>query len=180
MNAKIGLFAILASLLLGGCSFGPGVAKAIAITDEDGNPGTLVAHNQIVPDYMVSTDKLALNYMVHGEVTQKQLDAVAETERACRIYTKTVRPNALVAVITSGAIYAIAGYAGVGIGSKAFGSVTSRQYARYGGWAGLTGGLANGAISLAGKTYTFENCGERAIATFFPSSEVTITQKSPY
>lgn len=167
------------TVLLGACA-GPGALTKIPLTDENGQPATLVAHNQMVPDYMLDRDQLAINYLVRGEVGEKQLAAIAEAERGCRIYTKTVRPHNLVAIASSTGIYALAGYIGLGIGSKAFSYTKSSEYAKYGAWASGIGGAANGVISLGGQTYTFENCGERVITKLFPNAGITVIQKAPY
>ena len=172
------LAAILVSLTLGACaSVGP--ARGISVTMPDGEKATIVAHNQSVPDWMLNRNKLALNYIVKGNVGDEQLAAVAATEKACRIYTKTVRPSNLVAVMSSGVLYAAAGYIGVGVGSKAFVGTVPHQYARYGAWATGIAGTANGIITLGGQTYTFENCG-REILGLFPGYKVQVIQKSPY
>lgn len=174
--------AILASMTLGACA-GPGALTKISLTDENGQPATLIAHNQMVPDWMLDRDQLALNYLVKGDVGEKQLAAIAESERACKIFTKTVRPNNLVAVVSSGAIYTLAGGIGLYFGSAAFTGAThlyQRQSAEYGAYASGTGGTANGLITLGGQTYTFENCGTQVITKLFPSAGVTIIQKAPY
>lgn len=180
MKIKVCL-AVLASLLLSACAT-QGPPKYIGVTMPDGEKATIVAHNQSVPDYMLSRDSMKLNYIVKGGVSEKQLAAVAETERACRIYTETVRPHSLVAVLSSGVIYSIAGAAGLYFGSAAFAGAThalQKEYAEYGAWASGTGGTANGLISLGGQTYTFESCG-REIFTLFPGYNVRVLNKSPY
>lgn len=180
MNLKRSRTAILAvaTLFFGACASPGGMIKE-PITMPNGEKATIVAHSQSVPDWMLDKDKLALNYIVRGEVSEKQLAAVAETERACRIYTGTVRPNNLVAVLSSGGLYALAGYVGVGVGSRAFTGAVQSQYAKYGAWASGTAGIANGMITVGGQTYTFENCG-REILGMFPAYDVKVLQKSPY
>jgi len=177
-NSSLILVAILATALLSSCA-GPGAIKKIPVTMPGGQKATIIAHNQSVPDWMLSKKKLALNYMVRGDVSPVQLAAVAESERACRIYTDTVRPDNLVAVFSSGVLYAGAGYLGVGLGSHAFSGAVHAQYARYGAWATGVAGTANGVITLGGQTYTFENCG-REIFDLFPEEEIRVLQKSPY
>lgn len=178
MKRMFGLLAILASVLLSACaSVGP--ATKISVTMPDGESATIVAHSQSVPDWLLKRDSLALNYVVKGEVSEKQLAAVAETERACRIYTDTVRPSNLVAVLSHGVLYAIAGYIGVGIGSQAITGTVRSEYAEYGAWASGAAGLANGVVTLGGQTYTFENCG-REVLGLFPGYNVRVLHKSPY
>lgn len=171
--------AALAAVIATGCA-GPGSAVRIPLTMPDGEKATIVAHNQSVPDWMLAKAKLALNFIVKGEeVSGRQLMAVAEAERGCRIYTGTVRPSNLVAVLSNGVLYGAAGFVGVGVGSYAFTGVSSTAYAEYGAAASGAGGIANGLVTLGGQTYTFENCG-REIFGIFPGYEVHILQKSPY
>lgn len=175
--------AILASITMLSACVGPGALTKIPLTDENGRLATLVAHNQIAPDWMLDRDQLALNYLVRGDVGEKQLAAIAEAERGCRIFTKTVRPNNLVAVISSGVIYAAAGGIGLYFGSAAFTGAThlyQRQSAEYGAKVSGAGGVANGLITLGGQTYTFENCGVQVITKLFPSAGVSVVQKAPY
>jgi len=166
-------------LVTSGCA-GPGALKRIPLTDENGQPATLVAHNQIFPDWMVDGDQLAINYLVSGSVGSKQLAAIAEAERGCRVYTHTVRPNELVAVLSHGTLYAIAGAIGVGLGAEVFAGAQWREYAQYGAFVSGFAGAANGIVTTSGKTYTFENCAERVITKLFPNAGVTVIQKSPY
>jgi len=166
------------TVFLDACA-GPGALTRIPVPMPGGQKATIIAHNQSVPDWMLSKKKLALNYIVRGDVSPVQLAAVAESERACRIYTDTVRPDNLVAVFSSGVLYAGAGYLGVGLGSHSFSGVVHAQYARYGAWATGVAGTANGVITLGGQTYTFENCG-REIFDLFPEEEIRVLQKSPY
>lgn len=144
---------------------------------------TIVAHNQRVPDWWLDQGQLKLNFLVKGEVSKEQMVAVAEAERVCRIYAGVVRPSNLVAVLSSGILYGAAGWAGVGLGARAFlsqaGGIKTSAYARYGGDASAFAGVANGMISLGGQTYTFENCG-RELLELFPGYEVKVLQKSPY
>ncbi|MFZ3043792.1 MAG: hypothetical protein WA058_01650 [Minisyncoccia bacterium] len=174
--------AILASVLLTACA-GPGPRKEIPLTMPGGEKATIVAHNQMAPDWMLDRNKMALNYVVKGNINEKQLAAIAETERACRIYTDTVRPSNLVAVLSGGALYALAGYIGVGLGSRALAGAVQSQYAKYGAWASGVAGAANGVITLGGQTYTFDNCAMNVVGVFpeiFPGSKVRILTKSPY
>lgn len=171
--------AILASVLVGACA-SQGDAVRIRGTMPGGEKFTIVAHNQSVPDWMLAENKLKLNYVVRGDLTAAQLTAVAETERACRIYTGTVRPSNLVAVLSNGVLYAAAGFVGIGLGAKAaFDGAKYSDYGKYGGYAGAFSGAANGVVTLGGQTYTFENCG-REVLDLFPRYGVHIIQKSPY
>jgi len=167
-----GLAILLMAIVVSACA-GPGMRKDIAITMPGGEKATIIAHNQILPDWMLDKDRLALNYLIKGEITEKQLAAVAEAERACRIYTGTTRPNKLVAVLSSGILYGTAGFNGVGLGSQAFKGANSWAYGAYGGVAGFTGGIANGIVNLGSQTYTFENCG-REILNIFPDYKVRV------
>lgn len=178
MKARL-CIAILASVMLGACAT-QGDAVRIPVTMPGGEKATIVAHNQSTPDWMLAQDKLKINFVVRGDVSPKQLAAVSETERACRIYTGTVRPSNLVAVLSSGVLYAVAGYIGVGFGAHAaFKGAKLAEYGKYGGYASGFAGAANGIITLGGQTYTFENCG-REILGLFPGYDVRVIQKSPY
>ena len=177
-NTWRGLVFALCALALTACA-GPG--ELTKFTGEiDGQTYTLVAHNQQVPDWMLATDKLALNFVVKGDVTERQLAALASAEHSCRIYTKTVRPNELVAVLANGTLYGIAGFLGTGTGSQAFTGANFTDYGLYGGAAGFAGGVANGIVQSGGKTYTFENCGREVMSLFPQYSNLRILQKSPY
>lgn len=128
---------------------------------------------------MVDRDKLALNYVVNGDVTDKQIAAVDAAEKACRVATDAARPSDWTSVLSQGALYAIAGYIGIGVGSKAFTGAVTNQYARYGAWATGTAGIANGIVTRGGQTYTFEVCG-RDVFDLFPNYQVRVLLKSPY
>jgi len=173
-----GLAILLMVMLAVGCA-GPGAVTRLSVTMPNGQKGTIVAHNQMVPDWMLSRDKLALNYMVKGDVSDKQLAAIAKTEETCRIFTGIARPNNLVAVLSQGVLYAAAGYIGIGLGAKALAGVNYNDYAVYGASASGIAGLANGFVTLGGQTYTFENCGQNWLG-MFPEYNVRIIQKSPY
>lgn len=173
-----GLVILAAAFMLGACA-SPGGIRKIPLQMPDGERATIVAHNQSVPDWMLARDKLALNFIVKGDVSRQQLAAVAAAEKACRLYTGTVRPNDVVSVLSSAALYGVAGYIGGGVGSQAFPGAVFSQYARYTGYATGLGGLANGIVSLGGQTYTFENCG-REVFGLFPEYEVRVLMKSPY
>ncbi len=171
--------AILASIIVLGACATQGERINIPITMPDGERATIVANNQSAPDWMLAQGSLKVNYLVKGDVTAKQIAAVVEAERACRIFTGTVRPSNLVAVLANGALYAAAGFVGVGLGAKAFTGVSSSAYGKYGAAASGFAGAANGIVTLGGQTYTFENCG-REVLTLFPGYEVKVLQKSPY
>ncbi len=172
--------AVLAAVLILTACAGPGRRMTIPLTMPQGEVATIVAHNQTVPDWMLDRDKLALNYIVKGDVSAKQLAAASEAERACRIYTGTVRPNNLVTVFSQGVLYGLAGYLGVGLGAKlAFSGAQFTDYGTYGGVAGAFGGSVNGVVTSGGQTYTFENCG-REVLMLFPGYDVRVLHKSPY
>jgi len=165
--------------VIAGC-FGPGSVNRIPLTMPGGEKATIVAHNQQVPDYMLSPSKVALNFIVKGNVSEKQLAAVAAVEDACRVYTNDVTPSDLVAVVSGGVVYGIAGFIGVGAGSQAFAGASFVEYGMYGAAAGGLGGMANAFISnRAGRTYTFQNCGREAL-DLFSQYKVRVLQKSPW
>lgn len=170
--------AILA-MFLGACA-SQGDAVRIGVSMPKGEKATIVAHNQSVPDWMLDGKKLRINYVVKGNLTSQQMAAVAEAERACRIYTGTVRPSNLVAVVSSGTLYALAGGLGLGLGSQAFAGAVASEYAKYGAAASGLSGAANGLVTLGGQTYTFENCGRTLLVELFADYGVKVLQKSPY
>lgn len=176
------LIAVLASLTLGACAT-QGPLETIQETFPRGEVITLGVHNQWSPDWMLDQKKLKLNFLVKGkEISAEQLAAVAKTEKLCRFYTGKVRPSNLVAVVSSGVIYALAGATGLYFGSAAFTGAThlyQSQSAEYGAWASGTSGTANGVITLGGQTYTFESCG-REVLTALPGYDVKVLNKSPY
>ncbi len=172
--------AMAAVVLISGC-LGPGTLTRIPITMPDGSQATIVAHDQQAPEWLLARDRMKLNFIVRGDLSAEQLQAVARTEAVCRIYTKTARPNDLVLVLSSGVLYSIAGFVGVGAGSQALpGAPAFLSYGGYGAAATGVAGLANGVITLGGKTYTFENCGREMLEVIFPQYKIHVLQKSPY
>ena len=166
-------------LLTTGC-FGPGLVARTPLVMPDGEKATIIGHNQIVPDWMLADTDRALNYVVKGDVSEKQLAAVAAVEDACRMYVDDVHPSNLVAVGTSAVLYALSGFLGVGAGSQALpGSTSFLLYGGYGAAATGLAGVANGVITLGGKTYTFQNCG-REVLDLFPQYKIRVLQKSPW
>ena len=174
------LVALATVLGLAGC-FGPGELTRIPLEMPDGTKATILTHNQMAPEWLLARDKMKLNVIVRGEVSAEQLEALSRTEQACRIYTKMSRPNDLVIVLSSGVLYSLAGFVGVGAGSQALqGAPSFVAYGGYGAAATGVAGLANGVITLGGKTYTFENCGREALESVFPQYRIHVLQKSPY
>lgn len=175
--------AILASTILLSACATQGPPEKIQETFPRGEVITLVVHDQQVPDWWLDRNQLKLNYLVKGgEVSQEQLAAIAKTEKMCQLFTGKVRPSNLVAVVSSGVIYALAGATGLYFGTAAMAGATQayrNQSAEYGAYASGTGGVANGLITLGGQTYTFENCGREVLASM-PGYEVKVLQKSPY
>jgi hypothetical protein len=173
---KIATLAIM--VLLVACAT-QGERKDIVATYPNGEKLTIVAHEQWSPDWLLDGSKLKLNYLVKGDVSEKQLNAVAVTEKACRLYTSTVRPSNLVVVLSNGVIYALAGGIGLKIGSAAFPGVDTNRYFKYGAAASGAAGAANGTISLGGQTYTFENCSKEALDAVSQYG-VRVLEKSPF
>lgn len=170
--------AVLAALVLAGCASTGGGRTEIVGSVGSNKTYTIVAHNKSLPDWMSPSDQL--NYVVKGKgVSAEQLRAVSDVERSCRLYTDAVHPSKLVAVLSSTAIYALAGYVGVGSGAHAaFKGASFSEYGKYGGAATGLSGAANGTITLGGRTYTFENCG-REVFGLFPETGVRVLNKSP-
>jgi len=170
---------ILAILVLSGCAT-QGERVQTTITYPDGETITIVAHEQSVPDMWLKKSSLKLNYMVQGNVTTKQMEAVARTERGCHEgYSAIVRPSNLVNIVANGLLYGVAGFAGVGLGSQAFAGAKLTEYGLYGLGASGAGGVANGIVSSGGQTYTFESCGREALS-IVPQYGVRVLNKSPY
>ncbi|HUQ30206.1 MAG TPA: hypothetical protein VM103_01660 [Candidatus Paceibacterota bacterium] len=167
------------TILIGACAT-QGEPIAIKVNMPQGEHATIIAHPQSVPDWLLDPSTLKFNYIVKGDVSDEQLAAVAEGERACRIYTSEVRPNRLVSVIADGVVYGAVGYVGGGVGSLAFAGAVFEQYAEnMAAVGGISGGIGNGIVTLGGATYTFENCGKQ-LMEIFPKYGIHIMQKSPY
>jgi hypothetical protein len=180
MKKLLVLFVIVAStVLFNGCAAGPG--KRIITTMPNGENVTRVIHKQSVPSWMLRTSGLVLNYEVEGEVTDTQIAAVATVEKAGRAYIRETRPNDFVSVLSSGLLYGVAGYAGGYLGSKAFHGADPQQYGAYAAAATGFAGLANGLVSLGGKTYSFEVFGMQTFNNgILPTYGVQVLIKSPY
>lgn len=161
-----------------GCA-GPGELMQIPVNMGSGHTATIYAHNQQVPSWLLATDTLTLNYIVKGNQTQEQLLAVAGAEKACRLYTKTSRPNELVAVIANTAVYA-----GMELPFAMYGATLFKgaKVLQYGGDAAAEeagGGSGNGIIQMGGKVYTFQNCGHE-LFELFKIPDIQILQTSTY
>jgi hypothetical protein len=115
---------------------------------------------------------------VKGEVNLTHLYAVATVEKAGRAYIRETRPNDFISIFSSGLLYGIAGYAGGYLGSKAFHGADPKEYGAYAAAATGLAGLANGLVSLGGKTYSFEVFGMQTLGATYPGILVNI--KSPY
>ncbi|MCX6787074.1 MAG: hypothetical protein NTY93_00930 [Candidatus Kaiserbacteria bacterium] len=148
-------------------------------TMPDGQKMTRVTHGQVVPSWMLATGKLTLNYEVKGEVTDTQRAAVATVEKAGRKYVRETR-NDFISVLSSTILYGIAGYAGGYLGSKAFHGADPQEYGAYAAAATGLAGLANGLVSLGGKTYSFEVFGMQTLDGMFPAYGIKILIKNPY
>jgi len=166
------------ALTLSGC-FSSGKAVRIPVDMGSGVHKTIVAHNRVVPEYLIADGKRSLDFIYEGELTQTQLTAIAGAEKACRIYTGTVHPNQLVAVLMSGVLYGAAGFVGAGAGSQVWVGAKFVEYGAYGGAAGALGGIANGIITLGGRNYTFQNCG-RELFGDEPQFKIKVLISSPY
>lgn len=175
---KYGL-AVMATLMLGACA-GPGARVEIPFTLPTGKTGTLVAHNRQVPSWLIADNGYALNYMYTGELSKDKLAAVAEAERACRLYTGTVHPSNLVAVVSGGFLYGVIGFPIGGLASKAFTGAQFNEYAKYFSIASAGGGLSNGIITLGGKSYTFQDCGEVVLSSDSAYKDIKILRDNPY
>ena len=171
---------VLVAVFLSTACASQGERRLILFTMPDGEKATIVAHNQVVPNWMIDSDTYALNYMIAGGApTEKQFAAVEKAELACREYARVVHPHDSMTVLVDAVIFGAAGAAGGGIGAIAFPGAIIGQYAMYAAASGGFFGAGYGALTLGGKVYTFENCG-REIMSRFPNYKVQVLLKSPY
>jgi len=171
---------ILASIIVLSACAGPGARTEIPFTLPSGKTGTLVVHDRQVPSFLIADEERALNYMYTGERSKENLDAIAVAENTCRLYVGKAHHSNLVAILSSGVLYSIAGGIGVGLGSQAFNGAVFSEYAEYGAAASGFSGAANGIITLGGKNYTFQNCGEVVLNADTRYKEIKIMRDSPY
>lgn len=150
------------------------VGKVIPATE-----GIIHTHNNKWPAWMTATDKMAIDYITTGSSAKNAPKAVAEAERACRIYTTTVSPNPLVAVLMNGAVYAASEFPFAMLGASAFKGAKLLQYGQYGASASAGGGVGNGIIQLGGRNFTFQNCA-RGIFEAAPQFRLVILTPNPY
>lgn len=166
-------------ILVSGCA-GPGEMVKIPVTTSEGT-ATIVAHNQKVPSWLLATDQLEFNYVYKGDLDATALSDVGNVQGACRIYTKTVRPNELVAVVLNGVVYGGIGFPFGGLASMASKGADFVQYGQYNGTSYTGGGVANAVIQMGGKVYTFQSCGQQVFALFNKYKDsLRIIQDAPY
>lgn len=171
---------VLALALLSSACASQGERRLISLKMPGGEEATIVAHNQVFPNWMIDSDTYGLNYMIAGKTpTEKQFAAVEEAERACREYAQVVHPHDSMTVLVDAVVFGAAGAAGGGIGALAFPGAVIGQYAMYAAASGGFFGAGYGMLTLGGKIYTFENCG-REVMSRFPNYKVQVLLKSPY
>ncbi len=178
--------AALAAVLLSGCFFGPGGVRIRSelmpvmpgmVPGEDQRL-TIRDHNLLVPRWMQADSKRALDVMVRGAISPIQEREVAEDE--CRLYVGDAHPDNIVAVGTNGVLGAIAGLVGVGGGSQALsGHPDFVEFGLYGLAADGAGYIANALITIGGKQYTMNSCGEKAFK-LFPEYGIETLGGSPW
>jgi hypothetical protein len=179
MGKKFGAAILIMTFLTSACA-AQGERRLIPLTMPGGEKATIVAHNQLVPNWMIDPDTYGLNYIIAGkEPSEKQFASVDEAERACREYTRVVHPHDSITVLVDAIIFGASGVAGGGIGSLAFPAAKMAQYAMYAGASGGFFGAGYGLLTLGGKVYTFENCG-REVMNRFPAYKVQVLLKNPY
>ncbi|MCX6787873.1 MAG: hypothetical protein NT108_01760 [Candidatus Kaiserbacteria bacterium] len=179
MDRTFGLIVLVTAFLTTGCA-SQGERKLISITMPDREEATIVAHNQIFPNWTIDQDTYKLNYIIAGKApSNKQFAAVEEAERVCREYTKVVHPNDLMTVGVDAIMFGAAGAAGGAVGSLAFSFAKASEYAMYAGASGGFFGGAYGALTLGGKVYTFESCGREVMARF-SAYRVQVLMRTPY
>lgn len=162
--------AILATVVLGACA-GPGkmIKESFII---DGQRGTMLTYDQQGPKWTLDVNRMKMSVIVKGDLTERQLAAIAEGERVCRIYADATHPSNLVAVVSDGVLYGALGYIGAGIGAHAFPRAIPDEYARYVGTVAAASGVGTGIRSIGSKKYSFENCSQMIMANFMSSVRV--------
>jgi hypothetical protein len=131
----------------------------ITIMFPDGETVSMADNIQKLPNWLTPLSHMKVNIAVRGDVTQEDVDVAKALETGCRDHVKTIRPNPLVTVLSSGVLYGAAGFAGGGAGSQAFPGAAFKPYGMdYAAAMGLSG-MANGIISLGvEKRYILDNC----------------------
>ncbi len=145
----------------------------------DGERATLGTSNNWLPTWAYRTGGYRLNFLVRGDLTPKQLEALNRVATACQEYTKIKHPLDVVTLGTDAAIFGGFGALGGYLGSLAFPYAISGQYAKYGAATGGAFGAGWGLTTLAGKNYTFQSCG-REVFDLFPKYGVKVPISSTY
>jgi hypothetical protein len=175
------LIAILASIIaLSACgTTGGPKTEYYPVEFTNGKKLTIASQSQVLPDFLLPLSSIRTSYIVEGEVTADQIENVNRAETVCRLHTENSRASVPVIIAINGIVYGLTGYLGVGLGAKAFGAaVKYREYARYGGTAGLFSGMGNGLITIAGRSYTFKNCTREALDA--AKLNIRVLTESPY
>lgn len=176
------MICLLLSLLLvtSGClSQGKRVIIPVAMPGDKEPSSTIIAFNQYVPTMFVDPDTYKGTYLVKGNATTQQMDAIDALEKNCHKYVQAVHPHHAVVIAIYVAIFAAAGAAGGGLGSLAFEGASALSYAAYSGAAGGMFGVPYALTILAAKSYTFESCAS-SLAQFYPQYGLRVIVRSPY
>lgn len=181
-NRFLAVFIIL--FWFSACASGPEKTELIKLTMPNKEDATIVTFNKKVPnwvDWLFSDGRHQhLSFVVPGEVTPVQIDAVGRIETACRKYVTIAHPSDGVDVAFKVLDFALTGGLGSALGSYAFPYASASQYFKYGMASGGSFGAGYAFITLGGKTYTLQNCG-REIASLFPGYNIKrVLQESPY
>lgn len=162
--------AMLASVVLLGACAGPGERKEIQVLVpqlEAGKPADeviLVVHDRQVPKYWLDRDRVALNYLVKGKVSEGQKNAVDAVEKGCREYAKLANSHPAVTIGSHALLFGSLGAIGGAWASNAFPRTHAGEYAEYVGKLGTTSGAGSGIVYGGGeRVYSFENCGEEVL-----------------
>ncbi len=180
MDKRFSVVVLIVVLMATTGCISQGDRKLISVTMPDREEATIVAHNQVFPNWVIDQDTYKLNYIIAGKApSNKQFAAVEEAERACREYTRVVHPHDAMTVFVDAFVFGAAGAAGSAVGSLAFSFAKASEYAMYAEASGGFFGGAYGALTLGGKVYTFESCGREVMARF-PAYRVQVLMRTPY
>lgn len=176
MNVLCKISILVSAVLLGACAT---TTKYYPVEFTNGEKLTIASNSQTLPDFLLPLSSIHSSFIVEGEVTEDQLENVKRAENVCRLHTENSRPSVPVIIVANGIVFGLAGHLGVGLGSKALGSaVKYREYGRYGGTAGVFSGMANGLVTIAGRSYTFKNCTREALDA--AKLQIRVLPESPY
>lgn len=171
-------FVLVLCFLISGC-ISQGEYQKVSLTMPDGEKATLGTSNNQLPTWAYGVDGYLVPFIVRGDVTPKQLDALGRVGKACREYTSLRHPLDVVTLGTDAIIFGGFGALGGYLGSLAFPYAIGGQYAKYGAATGGAFGAGWGLTTLGGKNYTFQSCAREAF-DLFPRYGVRVPISSTY